>query len=74
MTEMLKKFLSFMNLTVSNIYFKLMYVDIFVIVFSINSPYILEAFNIFPFMSLEEHRIIFLFFKYWKPSCLSLFW
>lgn len=31
MTEMLKKFLSFMNLTVSNTHFKFMYVDISVI-------------------------------------------
>ncbi|XP_058696668.1 wings apart-like protein homolog isoform X1 [Poecile atricapillus] len=47
MTEMLKKFLSFMNLTVSNIYFKLMYVDIFVILFSVNISCIFRSVSIF---------------------------
>ncbi|XP_032850007.1 wings apart-like protein homolog isoform X2 [Tyto alba] len=43
MTEMLKKFLSFMNLTVSNTYFKWKYVDIFVLVFSVNSSHIFRS-------------------------------
>lgn len=51
MTEMLKKFLSFMNLTVSNTYFKLMYVNIFVILFSVNISCIFTSINIFQFVS-----------------------
>lgn len=61
MTEMLKKFLSFMNLTVSNTYFKLIYVDIFAIVFSVNSPYIFRSICQFSAVSLEEHRMIICF-------------
>lgn len=51
MTEMLKKFLSFMNLTVSNTYFKLMYVNIFVILFSVDISCIFTSINIFQFVS-----------------------
>lgn len=51
MTEMLKKFLSFMNLTVSNAYFKLIYVDIFAILFSVNISCIFRSINIFQFVA-----------------------
>lgn len=51
MTEMLKKFLSFMNLTVSNTYFKFMYIGIFVILFSVKISCIFRSINIFQFVS-----------------------
>lgn len=53
MTEMLKKFLSFMNLTVSNTHFKLIYVDISVILFSVNISWIFRSINIFQFFFIR---------------------
>lgn len=51
MTEMLKKFLSFMNLTVSNAYFKLIFVDIFIVLFYVNISCLFRSINIFQFVS-----------------------
>lgn len=48
-----------MNLTVSNMYFKLLHVDICVGVLSINSLCIFkEEFNVFQFVSSDEHKVI----------------
>lgn len=54
MTEMLKKFLSFMNLTVSTIYFKLIS-----LCFLLAVQMCLETFNIYWFVPSEERRLIF---------------
>lgn len=63
MTEMLKKFLSFMNLTVSNTYFKFL-IEIFVGFSSaIIAHTILEAFMTFQWAS-EELEVIFCVCKY----------
>lgn len=53
MTEMLKKFLSFMNLTVSTIYFKLIS-----LCFLLAVQMCLETFNIYWFVPSEERRLI----------------
>lgn len=61
MTEMLKKFLSFMNLTVSNTYFKLMFEDIFVILCSVNISCILETLTFFSLCLHRAQEVILVF-------------